>query len=78
MWDPQIDTTASGSGMSTNGFDFSIKASSDLTVVVEACTNLADPSWFPVGTNTLVGGVSDFSDVDSTNSPSRFYRLRSP
>jgi hypothetical protein len=47
-------------------------------VVVEASTNLANPVWSPVGTNTLTGGASYFSDPRWTNYPARFYRLRSP
>ena len=47
-------------------------------MVVEACRNLADPAWSPVGTNPLPGGSSYFSDPRWTNYTRRFYRLRSP
>ena len=47
-------------------------------VVVEASTDLAQPLWAPVGTNTLTDGSSYFSDPQWTNYPGRFYRLRSP
>jgi hypothetical protein len=47
--------------------------------VVEACTNLARPVWLPVSTNALNGGgASSFSDSQSGNYPTRFYRFRSP
>jgi uncharacterized protein YkwD len=46
--------------------------------VVEACTNLVNPDWSSVGTNTLTGGSSYFSDPEWTNSSARFYRFRSP
>jgi hypothetical protein len=49
-----------------------------LTVVVEPCTNLHNPVWSPVATNTLAGDSSYFSDPQSSNYPARFYRLRSP
>ena len=49
-----------------------------LVIVEEACTNLANPIWSPVSTNTLTGGSSYFSDPQWTNFPARFYRLRSP
>jgi hypothetical protein len=49
-----------------------------LVIVVEACTNLANHIWFPVSTNTLTGGSSYFGDAKWTNTPARFYRLRSP
>ena len=41
-------------------------------------TNLANRTWFPVGTNTLTSGSSYFSDPKWTNCIRRFYRLRSP
>jgi hypothetical protein len=59
----------------TNRFGFTITGTSGLGVVVQACTNLAHPAWVPVGTNTLIGGLSYFSDTQWTNFPARFYRL---
>jgi hypothetical protein len=47
-------------------------------VVVEACTGLTNPVWQPVQTNILTSGQMEFRDPTWTNSPSRFYRLRSP
>ena len=35
-----------------------ITGTSNLVIVVEACTNLANPAWFPLRTNTLTGGSS--------------------
>jgi len=46
--------------------------------VVEASTNVGNPIWLPVGTNTLTGGSSYFSDSQWTNYHGRFYRLHSP
>jgi hypothetical protein len=67
----------------TNRFGFNITGSSNLVMVVEACTDLANPVWSPVGTNTLnifigTNGTAYFSDPQWTNYPGRFYRLRSP
>ena len=59
-----------------NQFGLKITGSSGLVVVVEACTNLARPSWSVVATNRI--GWSYFSDPDWTNFPARFYRIRSP
>jgi hypothetical protein len=64
-------------GMQTNGFGFIISWATNISIVVEACTNLAHPTWFRVGTNTLTDGASYFSDPEWTNYPGRFYRLRS-
>jgi hypothetical protein len=65
-------------GVHTNCFGFTISWATNIPVVVEACTNLANRIWFPVGTNTLTAGTSYFSDPQWTNYPGRFYRLRSP
>ena len=47
------------------------------SVVVEAATNLANPVWIPVSTNTLTSGTNYFSDPQWTNYPERFYRAAS-
>ena len=75
---PLILNNGPGFGVQTNGFSFIISWATNLSVVVEACTNLANPVWSPVGTNTLTGGSSYFSDPGWTNYPVRCYRLRSP
>jgi hypothetical protein len=51
---------------------------SNLVVVVEACTNLTNPIWIPIQTNTISGGSSDLYDPHWTNFPSCYYRVRSP
>ena len=78
LWNPQVQTGDASFGVRTNRFGFTITGTSNLVIVVEACTNLANPIWSPVGTNTLTGGSSYFSDPQWTNYPARFYRLRSP
>ena len=61
-----------------NKFGFTIAWAGDRTVVVECCTDLAQPSWSAVGTVTLTDGSAYFSDPEWTNHPTRFYRLRAP
>jgi hypothetical protein len=65
-------------GVQTNQFGFIISWATNISVVVEACTNLANSTWSSVTTNTLTGGWCYFSDPQWTNYPGRFYRLRSP
>lgn len=67
-----------GFGVQTNGFGFIISWLTNISVVVDATTNLANPVWTPVSTNTFTNGVSYFSDPQWTNYPDRFYRLRTP
>jgi BspA type Leucine rich repeat region (6 copies) len=78
LWLPQVQTSGSIFGVQSNQFGFNINWASGQTVVVEACTNFANPVWQPVQTNTLTGGSCYFSDPTWTNYPARFYRLRSP
>jgi hypothetical protein len=73
-----INVSGASFGVRTNQFGFTISGTSNLVIVVEACTNLTNPIWVPLGTNTLTGGSSYFSDPSWTNYPARFYRLRSP
>jgi hypothetical protein len=75
---PLILNNGSGFGVHTNGFGFIISWATNIPVVVEACASLANPTWYPVATNTLTDGTSYFQDPQWTNYPARFYRLRSP
>jgi hypothetical protein len=65
-------------GVQANCFGFTISWATNTSVVVEACTDLAQMTWCPAATNTLTSGTSYFSDSQWTNYPGRFYRLRSP
>jgi PKD repeat protein len=75
---PMILNNDPSFGVQTNRFGFTISWATNISVVVEASTNLTNPVWTPVATNTLTGGTSYFSDPQWTNVPNRFYRLRSP
>ena len=78
LWLPQIQAGDVGFGVRSNQFGFDVNWTSGQVVVVEACTNLSDPDWQPVQTNTLTSDPLYFSDPQWTNYPGRFYRLRSP
>jgi uncharacterized repeat protein (TIGR02543 family) len=78
LWNPRVPAGDGSVGVRTNRFGFTITGTSNLVVVVEACSNLTKGIWSPVATNTLAGGSSYFSDSRWTNSPARFYRLRAP
>ncbi len=77
LWNPEVRTSSGSLGIRTNGFGFTITGTTGLVIVVEACTNLANPLWSPLQTLTLTNGSSCFSDPQWTNSPARLYRLRS-
>jgi hypothetical protein len=75
---PQILGSGGGLGVLNNKFQFTFSWAANTIVVVEASTDLANPVWSPLATNTLTSGTSYFSDSQWTNYPGRFYRLRSP
>jgi hypothetical protein len=75
---PLILNNGAGFGLQNNGFSFTISWARNVWVVVEACTDLAHPTWSAVATDTLTDGSAYFSDPDWQNYPRRFYRLRSP
>ena len=74
---PLIQTTDADFGIEGGRFGFNV-AATNATLLVEACTNLSAPAWFPVKTLTLSNGASFFSEPLASNAPSRFYRVRSP
>jgi hypothetical protein len=78
VWTPQVETRDASFGVRTNQFGFNINWASGMTVVVEASTNLANPTWTPLATNTLTSSSAYCSDPQWTNYPVRFYRLRWP
>ena len=65
-------------GVQTNAFGFVVSWATNLSLVVEACTNLANSTWSPVSTNVLTNGCFCFSDPNWTNNASCLYRIRSP
>ena len=78
LWNPTIQIPDASFGVRTNQFGFNVTGTTNIPIVVEACTNLTNPTWSPLRTNWLTGGSSYFSDPQWANYPRRFYRLRSP
>ena len=76
LWNPQVQTSDASFGVKSNQFGFNITGTNNFTVVLEASTNLASPTWSPLQTITLTNGSAYFSDPHWTNYPSRFYRVR--
>jgi hypothetical protein len=78
LWIEQTPLVSASPGVKVGQFGFTINGTSNLVVMVEACTSLAKPIWSPVATNTLTDGSSYFSDPHWTNYHGRFYRVVSP
>lgn len=74
LWTPRICTPVA----TTGSFDFTVAWASGQTIRVQACTNLANPAWVNLSTNTLTGGSCLFSDPDWASYDHRYYRIFSP
>ena len=74
---PLILTSNPSFGARTNQFGFNVSWATNLNVVVEAATDLANPIWSPLQTNALTNGWFYFSDPQWKNYPARFYRISS-
>lgn len=75
---PEILSFEPSFGVRSNQFRFTISWATNATVVVDACTNLANPLWLPISTNTVTvdNGTNDFADPQWQSFSMRFYRLR--
>jgi hypothetical protein len=78
LWNPLIQTAGAKFGVQSNQFGFNITGTNNFKVVVETCTNLANPVWTPLQTVTLTNGSVYFSDPQWTNYPTRYYGLGLP
>ena len=74
LWNPSLQ----GCGVQNDQFSFTITGTTDIPIVLEASTDLTNPSWTPLQSSTLTNGSINFADPDWTDFPSRYYRIRSP
>ncbi len=73
---PVILTGRPDFGRQANGFNFRISWATNIPVVVEATTDLAQSVWSPVSTLTLTDGTAYFTDPEWSEYPARLYRVR--
>jgi hypothetical protein len=78
LWNPQIQTSGITFDVKNNQFGFNITGTAYIPIVVEACSNLANPVWSPVATNILTNGSFYFRELVRTNVPGRYYRICPP
>jgi hypothetical protein len=64
-------------GVQSNQLSFTISWATNLSVLVEASTDLKSKNWTAILTNALNSGVVKFIDPNWAKYPSRFYRVRS-
>jgi hypothetical protein len=78
LWNPTIQTGVGGPGVRNDRFGFNITGTSKIPIVVEACSDLANPVWMPLEALTLTNGLVFFSDSQWTNYACRFYGIGFP
>jgi hypothetical protein len=78
LWNPLIQTADGSFGISNHQFGFNITGTTNFTVVVEACTNLACPVWTPLTNVKFTNGSFYFRDQRWSNYLARFYRISPP
>jgi hypothetical protein len=78
LWNPHVQTSDTNFGLSKSGFGFNIVGTPNISLVVEANTDLKGSVWIPLEQCILKGGAFYFSDPQWTNRPVCFYRFRSP
>ena len=76
LWNLAIQTNDAHFGAKAGAFGFNVTGTIGLSFVVEEASDLAQPIWSPVISDTLVGGTAYFSDPQWVNYPSRVYRIR--
>jgi hypothetical protein len=68
-----------GNGMAVNppgSVTLSLGGSPGSTYILEAATNLTTPVWLYIATNTLdTNGIWQFTDLQATNFPEKYFRL---
>jgi hypothetical protein len=78
LWNPEPKTDDGSFGVRQNRFGFNITGTADIPIVIEASASVASQQWIPLQNSTLTNGLIYFSDSQSTNHPTRCYRIRSP
>ncbi len=78
LWNPIIEAGDGNFGVINGQFGFDVKGDPGIPIVVEACTNLANPVWTPVQSMTVTNGLIYFTDPNWSNYPTRYYGIGFP
>ena len=77
-WNPLAQYSFKTIAVESDQFRFNVVGTANLSFVIEAATNLVQPVWKPLSTNTEVNGTIYFTDPQWQDFPTRIYRLRMP
>jgi hypothetical protein len=78
LWNPTLQSSGTNFGIVNNQFGFNITGTTNLTVAIEASTNLGNPNWTALTNVSLTNGSFYFTDPQWSNFPARFYGLGFP
>jgi hypothetical protein len=78
LWNPQFRTSGANFGVANDQFGFQITGTSNIPIVLQACTNLTSPVWTTLTNVNLTNGVFNFSEPMQTNACGRYYRITAP
>jgi hypothetical protein len=78
LWNPSIQASGPNFGVQSNQFGFDITGTTNIPIVAEASTNLAQSVCVPLQSMTLTNGLVHFSEPLQSNGPARFYRIGAP
>jgi hypothetical protein len=78
LWNPTLQAGAAGFRLPPNTFSVAITGTTNIPIVLEACTNLSPSIWVPVLNCTLTNGLLVFTDPNSANYSACYYRICLP
>jgi hypothetical protein len=80
LWNPMPIVQANGTnfGVRSNQFWINVTGTANISIVVEACTNLNNPAWTPLQTLNFTNRSCYFSEPFQAKNSGRFYRISSP
>lgn len=78
LWDQKAELRATNINLTNGLFGFDLTGSDGQSFVLEVATDLVQPLWKSLSTNTVVNGKAFLTDPAWENFPTRFYRVRVP
>jgi hypothetical protein len=74
LWNPAVVPA----GMQNGKFGVTVTGNTNIPVLLEGCTNLANPVWTPLTNVVLTNGSFYFSEPMQSNCAGRYYRVCFP
>ena len=65
LWNPLMQASGPNFGVGPDGFGFNIVGTTNIPIVVEACSNLGNANWVKLQSLNLTNGLVYFTDPDA-------------